>query len=84
MSVHKVYCSVCHKHVEITLAGHVYEFMDWVIHCPCEEDKAVVVKRIFDNGNEFGLFNICDLVPSVEIVQEVLKAQGRKPIEFVG
>ena len=82
MSLHKVYCSVCHKHVEVSLAGHVYEFMDWAIHCPCEEEESVVVKKMF--SNEYGLFNICDLEPTINILQEVLKAQGKPPIEFVG
>lgn len=78
MSLHKVYCSVCHKHVEVNLAGHVYEFMDWPIHCPCVDDESVVVKNMFDN--DYGLFNICDLVPSNDILEEVLKAQNKSPI----
>ncbi len=76
MSLHKVYCTICHKHVEVNLAGHVYEFMDWPILCACEEE-CLVIKKLFDNSNEYGLFNICDLVPSMEILQEVLKAQRK-------
>lgn len=84
MSLHKVYCSICHKDVEVKLAGRPTDFMDWAIQCPCEEDESVVIKRIITGGKDFGLFNICDLEPSIEIVQEVLKRQGKPPIEFVG
>lgn len=92
MSLHNVYCSVCHKHVEVSLAGHVYEFMDWSIECLCEEKEEVVVKNMSwyeyrdmpcDKSHEYGLFNICDLIPSVEIIQEIRKKQGKPPIEIV-
>ena len=80
MSLHKVYCSVCHKNIEVELAGHVYEFMDWPIECPCEEDESVVIKKMFSNCKEYGLFNISDLEPSINIIQAVLDAQGKPPM----
>ena len=56
--------------------------MDWPIECPCEHKDAVLVKKMF--GDEYGLFSICDLEPTIDILQEVLKAQGKPLIEFVG
>ena len=75
MSLHSIYCSVCHKSVEVELAGRPHDFMSWEIRCPCENDESVVIKNI--SCYEYALFNICDLVPSVEIIQEVLKSQGK-------
>jgi hypothetical protein len=81
MSLHKVYCAVCFRYVEIQLVGRPHDFRDWAIHCPCEEDESVVIKGLFANTtNQYGLFNVCDLEPSINIIQAVLDAQGKPPM----
>jgi hypothetical protein len=81
MSLHKVYCAVCFKNVEVELAGRPHYFKDHPIHCPCKEDESVVIKGLFDNTvDDYGLFMISDLEPSISIIQAVLEAQGKPPM----
>jgi NAD-dependent SIR2 family protein deacetylase len=93
MSLHKVYCAVCFKDVKIKLAGRPHDFMDHLIQCPCKENEMVVIKNLtyygrrnmssFTKNHEYALISIIDLIPSVEIHQEILKAQGKKPMIVV-
>jgi hypothetical protein len=79
--LYKVYCAVCFKYVEIYLAGTPHDFRDYLTCCPCKEDESVVIKGLFDNTvDDYGLFMISDLEPSISIIQAVLDAQGKPPM----
>lgn len=79
--LHKVYCAVCFKYVEKQLPGTPHDFRDYLICCPCKEKETVVIKSLYANTvDDYGLFNVCDLEPSVSIIQAVLDAQGKSPM----
>ena len=73
---------MCFKYVDIELAGRPYDFRDHPIHCPCKEDETVVIKTVWEK-EDYTLFNVCDLEPSIPIIQAVLKAQGKRPMIVV-
>jgi hypothetical protein len=80
--LHKVYCAVCFKYVEIQLPGTPHDFKDYLTCCPCKENETVVIKTVWEK-EDYTLFNVCDLQPSIPIIQAVLKAQGKKPMIVV-
>lgn len=79
--LYKVYCAVCFKYVEIHLAGTPHDFRDYLTCCPCEDKESVVIKGLFANTtDDYSLFSISDLEPSINIIQAVLDAQGKPPM----
>ena len=79
--LHKVYCAVCFKYVEKQLPGTPHDFRDYLTTCPCKEKESVVIKGLFANTfDDYGLFMISDLEPSISIIQAVLEAQGKPPM----
>jgi len=70
MSKHKVYCTVCNQVVSIELAGRPHDFMSWSITCPCATEEEVVIKSLPFN-NMYGLFNICDLEPTPQLISDL-------------